>query len=116
MRGEYYLLCMFGLFGMMVMMSAYSMLTMYLGLETLSLSLYVLVAIDRDSTKSAEAAMKFFVLGAIASGILLFGISWVYGVTSTLQFNEISFAIQQTPGINGVPLWFGLVFIIVGRA
>ena len=116
MRGEYYLLGMFGLFGMMVMMSAYSMLTMYLGLETLSLSLYVLVAIDRDPTKSAEAAMKFFVLGAIASGILLFGISWVYGVTSTLQFNEISFAIQQNPGINGVPLWFGLVFIIVGLA
>ena len=116
MSGEYYLLGMFGLFGMMVMMSAYSMLTMYLGLETLSLSLYVLVAIDRDSTESAEAAMKYFVLGAIASGILLFGISWVYGVTSTLQFNEISFAIQQNPGINGVPLWFGLVFIIVGLA
>ena len=70
-RGEYYLLGLFGLLGMMIMMSANSLLTMYLGLETLALSMYAMVAIDRKNVTSAEAAMKYFVLGAIASGALL---------------------------------------------
>ena len=82
-KGEYYLLGLFGLLGMMIMMSANSLLTMYLGLETLALSMYALVAIDRKNVTSAESAMKYFVLGAIASGALLYGISWVYGVTGS---------------------------------
>jgi len=115
-RGEYYLLGLFGLLGMMIMMSANSLLTMYLGLETLALSMYALVAIDRKNVTSAEAAMKYFVLGAIASGALLYGISWVYGVTGSLQFHEIAAAISADPGINNLPLWFGLAFLIVGIA
>jgi len=115
-KGEYYVLGLFGLFGTMVMISANSLLTMYLGLETLSLSLYALVAFDRNSATAAESAMKFFVLGAIASGSLLYGISWIYGITGSLQFHEISEAIRTSPEINGVPLWFGLAFVIVGIA
>ena len=93
-KGEYYLLGLFGLLGTMVMISANSLLTMYLGLETMSLSLYALVAFDRNSATAAESAMKYFVLGAIASGALLYGISWIYGVTGSLQFHEISEAIR----------------------
>ena len=115
-KGEYYVLGLFGLLGTMVMISANSLLTMYLGLETLSLSLYALVAFDRNSATAAESAMKFFVLGAIASGSLLYGISWIYGITGSLQFHEISEAIRTSPEINGVPLWFGLAFVIVGIA
>lgn len=113
-KGEYYLLGLFGLLGIMVMISANSLLTMYLGLETLSLSLYALVAFDRNDASSAEAAMKYFVLGAIASGALLYGISWIYGITGSLQFHEIADAIRARPEINGLPLWFGLAFVIVG--
>ena len=115
-RGEYYLLGLFGLLGMMIMMSANSLLTMYLGLETLALSMYALVAIDRHNVTAAESAMKYFVLGAIASGALLYGISWVYGVTGTLQFDEIAMVLSADPGLNNLPLWFGLAFLIVGIA
>jgi len=115
-KGEFYLLGLIGLLGMMIMMSANSMLTMYLGLETLALSMYALVAIDRNNVTSAEAAMKYFILGAIASGCLLYGISWVYGVTGSLQFHEISAAISSDPSLNSLPLWFGLAFLIVGIA
>lgn len=116
LKGEYYLLGLFGLLGILVMVSANSLLTMYLGLETLSLSLYALVAFDRESSVAAESAMKYFVLGAIASGALLYGISWVYGVTGSLQFDEIAAAIQANPELNGLPLWFGVAFLIVGIA
>jgi NADH-quinone oxidoreductase subunit N len=115
-KGEYYLLGLFGLLGMMVMMSANSLLTMYLGLETLALSMYALVAIDRKNVTAAESAMKYFVLGAIASGALLYGISWVYGVTGSLQFDQISMTLSADPGLNNLPLWFGLAFLIVGIA
>ncbi len=115
-KGEFYLLGLIGLLGMMIMMSANSMLTMYLGLETLALSMYTLVAIDRKNVTSAEAAMKYFILGAIASGCLLYGISWVYGVTGSLQFHEIAAAISADPSLNNLPLWFGLAFLIVGIA
>ncbi len=115
-KGEYYVLGLFGLLGTMVMISANSLLIMYLGLETLSLSLYALVAFDRNSATAAESAMKFFVLGAIASGALLYGISWIYGITGSLQFHEIAEAIRTSPEINAVPLWFGLAFVIVGIA
>ena len=115
-KGEYYLLGLFGLLGMMIMISANSLLTMYLGLETLALSLYALVAIDRNNATAAESAMKYFVLGAIASGALLYGISWIYGVTGTLKFDEIAAVIAADPGLNNLPLWFGLAFLIVGIA
>ncbi len=114
LKGEYYLLGLFGLLGIMIMISANSLLTMYLGLETLSLSLYALVAFDRNNASSAESAMKYFVLGAIASGALLYGISWIYGITGSLQFHEIAYAIQTKPEINGLPLWIGIAFVIVG--
>lgn len=115
-KGEFYLLGLFGLLGMMIMMSANSLLTMYLGLETMSLSLYALVAIDRNNVTCAEAAMKYFILGAIASGALLYGISWIYGVTGSLLFHEIAAAIGSDPSLNSLPLWFGLAFVIVGIA
>ncbi len=115
-KGEYYLLGLFGLLGMMIMISANSLLTMYLGLETLALSMYALVAIDRNNVTAAESAMKYFVLGAIASGCLLYGISWVYGVTGSLQFDEIAAVLSADPSLNNLPLWFGLTFLIVGIA
>jgi NADH-quinone oxidoreductase subunit N len=116
LKGEFYVLGLFGLLGMMVMMSANSLLTMYLGLEILSLSQYALVAFDRNSKSGAESAMKYFVLGAIASGCLLYGISWVYGVTGSLQFQDIAAAIEANPDMNAMPLWFGVAFMIVGIA
>lgn len=115
-KGEFYLLGLFGLLGMMIMASANSLLTMYLGLETLALSMYALVAIDRNNVTAAESAMKYFVLGAIASGCLLYGISWIYGITGSLQFHEIAAAIAADPSLNNLPLWFGLTFLIVGIA
>ena len=99
-KGEFYLLGLIGLLGMMIMISANSMLIMYLGLETLSLSMYALVAIDRNNVLSAESAMKYFILGAIASGCLLYGISWIYGVTGSLNFNEISLNILNRSWTN----------------
>jgi NADH-quinone oxidoreductase subunit N len=115
-KGEYYVLGMFGLLGMMIMISAHNMLSMYLGLETLALSQYALVAFDRNNSNSAEAAMKYFVLGAIASGALLYGISWIYGVTGTLDFAVMAANIAADPDLNSLPLWFGLAFLIVGIA
>ncbi len=114
LKGEFFTLGMFGLLGMMIMMSSNGLLTMYLGLETLALSQYSLVALDRNSKVAAESAMKYFVLGAIASGCLLYGISWTYGVTGSLQFHEIAAAVQANPGMNGVALWFGIAFMLVG--
>ena len=115
-KGEFYTLGLFGLLGMMIMMSANSLLTMYLGLETLALSQYALVAIDRKNVVSAEAAMKYFVLGAIASGSFLYGISWIYGTTGHLQFDSIANAVASDPAVNSLGLWFGLAFLLVGIA
>ena len=115
LKGEFFLLGLFGLLGIMIMISANSLLTMYLGLETLSLSLYALVAFERKSASAAESAMKYFVLGAIASGSLLYGISWIYGLTGSLQFHEIAAAVRSGDA-GGTPLYFGLVFITVGIA
>jgi len=113
-KGEFYLLGLFGLLGIMIMVSSNSLLTMYLGLETLALSQYALVALDRNNVTSAESAMKYFILGAIASGGLLYGISWVYGVTGSLQFDEIAAIVTADPSLNSLPLWFGIAFLIVG--
>ncbi len=114
-KGEYYLLGLFALLGIMVMISAYSLLTMYLGLELLSLSLYALVAFDRESPVAAEAAIKYFVLGAIASGCMLYGRSLIYGLTGSLQIAEIAAALRQA-GPNEVITLIGLAFILVGVA
>jgi NADH-quinone oxidoreductase subunit N len=112
--GEYYVLGLFGLLGVMVLASGYSLLVSYIGLEILSLSLYAMVAFDRDSARSAEAAMKYFVLGAIASGTLLYGMSLIYGITGTLQIGELQTAIAAKSEVVG--LWVGLGFIVVGVA
>src|SRR5687767_2339173 len=89
LRGEFLTLLLFALLGMMVLMSANSFLTVYLGLELLSLCLYAMVALNRDSAASTEAAMKYFVLGALASGMLLYGMSMIYGATGTLDLVKV---------------------------
>ena len=115
LKGEYFVLGLVGLLGIMVMISAGSLITMYLGLELLSLALYAMVAFDRDSGVAAESAMKYFVLGAIASGTLLYGFSIVYGMTGTLQLDDLAVAVREV-GVNKVGLIFGLVFIVAGIA
>ena len=90
MRGEYFVLGLFAVLGMLVLVSAGSFLTLYLGLELLSLSLYAMVALDRESRLASEAAMKYFVLGALASGMLLYGISMIYGSTGSLGFSAVA--------------------------
>lgn len=114
-KGEYYVLGLFGLLGMMILVSAHSLLTVYLGLELLALSLYALVAFNRDSIPASEAAMKYFVLGALASGMLLYGMSMIYGVTGSLDLSEISQSISSE-SVSDKVLVFGLVFIVVGIA
>jgi len=111
--GEYYVLSLFALLGMMVMVSANSFLTLYLGLELLALSLYTLVAFDRDSPDGAEAAMKYFVLGALGSGLLLYGLSMLYGATGTLELGAVAQSVALQGASNQV-LVFGLVFIVIG--
>ncbi len=113
LRGEYYVLGLFAVLGMMVMISANNFLTVYLGLELLALCLYALVAFNRDSTAGAEAAMKYFVLGALASGMLLYGISMLYGATGELAFPEVAAVITSGQADQTV-LVFGLVFIVIG--
>ncbi len=114
-KGEFYVLVLFAVLGMMVMISAHSMLSIYLGLELLSLSLYALVAFQRDSRMAVEAAMKYFVLGALASGLLLYGMSMIYGATGSLDLAEISAHVSQVQEKDLV-LLLGAVFIIVGLA
>jgi len=113
-KGEFYVLGLFASLGMMILVSAHNFLTVYLGLELLSLSLYAMVAMQRDSILASESAMKYFVLGAIASGMLLYGISIIYGLTGTLDLGEV--AVKITALDQGVLLAFGLVFMIVGIA
>jgi NADH-quinone oxidoreductase subunit N len=114
-RGEYFVLMLFALLGMMVMISANHFLLVYLGLELLSLCLYALVAMNRDSVASTEAAMKYFVLGAMASGLLLYGMSMVYGATGTLELGLLASRIG-TGGAPQLVLVLGLVFIVAGVA
>jgi NADH-quinone oxidoreductase subunit N len=113
LRGEYYVLALTALLGIFVLVSANSLLTVYLGVELLALSVYAMVAFDRDSGVAAEAAMKYFVLGAIASGALLYGMSLIYGLTGTLDLGQIAVRLT-TPSSLGVVL--GLVFIVVAVA
>src|SRR3984885_4449178 len=110
MRGEYYVLALTALLGIFVLVSANSLLTVYIGVELLALSVYALAAFDRDSGIAAESAIKYFVLGAIASGALLYGMSLIYGLTGTLDLEQIAVKVHS-PSNLGVIL--GLVFIVV---
>jgi len=112
-RGEYYVLALTALLGVFVLVSANSLVTVYLGVELLALSVYAMVAFDRDSGVSAESAMKYFVLGAIASGTLLYGMSLIYGLTGTLDLGEIAMRLRAplTPGVV-----LGVTFIVVAVA
>ena len=137
MRGEYFVLGLFAVLGMLVLVSAGSFLTLYLGLELLSLSLYAMVALDRESRLASEAAMKYFVLGALASGMLLYGISMIYGSTGSLGFSAVAESVgaaaTSVAGSGGggeagagaaattgsgmrLTLVLGLVFVVVGVA
>ena len=118
LRGEYLALLLFALLGMMVMMSANSFLSVYLGLELLSLCLYAMVALNRDSAASTEAAMKYFVLGALASGMLLYGMSMIYGATGTLTLTDVARQIAHLSKDTTQHsfLIFGLVFMVSGIA
>ncbi len=113
-KGEYFVLGLFGVLGMQILISAHSFLTIYLGLELLSLCMYAMVALQRDSMVASESAMKYFVLGAIASGMLLYGMSMVYGTTGSLDLAAIAQAVPAKT--DNIILIFGLVFVIVGVA
>lgn len=110
-RSEYYLLGLFSVLGMSVMVSAYSFLTIFLGLELLSLALYAMVAMYKESNLATEAAMKYFVLGSLATGFLLYGISILYGVTGNIQLNTVAQVLQTHRDL--VPV-FALIFVLGG--
>jgi NADH-quinone oxidoreductase subunit N len=114
LKGEYFVLGLFATLGAMVLISAGNLITLYLGLELMSLCLYAMVAFDRDSGIAAESAIKYFVLGSMASGTLLYGMSIVYGVTGSLELTGIANAVHSA-GIGGnVGLLFGIAFLVVG--
>jgi NADH-quinone oxidoreductase subunit N len=112
-RGEFFVLTLFAMMGMMVMVSANHLLILYLGLELLSLSLYAMVALQRDSAVATEAAMKYFVLGALASGMLLYGMSMLYGATGSLELTRMALVISSGAADTHL-LVFALVFIVAG--
>lgn len=114
LRGEYFILHLFAVLGMMVLAGGGSLLTLYLGLELLSLSLYALVAMHRHSSLSSEAAVKYFVMGAIASGFLLYGMSMVYGITGKIHITDIALYLEANEA--SLTLRFGLVFMVVAMA
>lgn len=115
MRGEFHLLILLSILGAMVLLSANSMLTLYLGLELMSLPLYALVAMRRDAKRGAEAAMKYFVMGALASGLLLYGMSIIYGITHTTEIPLIMQALPQTSS-HPILLRYSMVFVIAAIA
>jgi NADH-quinone oxidoreductase subunit N len=114
LKGEYYVLGLFATLGGLVLISAGSLITLYLGLELMSLCLYAMVAFDRESGIAAESAIKYFVLGSMASGTLLYGMSIIYGMTGSLQLSEIAFAVHNGGLSDNVGLLFGIAFLIVG--
>jgi NADH-quinone oxidoreductase subunit N len=113
MRGEYYVLALTALLGVFVLVSANSLLIVYVGIELLALSLYAMVAFDRDSGVAAESAMKYFLLGAIASGMLLYGMSLIYGLTGTLNLDDLAEIATGEPSLGVI---LGLVFLVVAVA
>ncbi|MEC9375090.1 MAG: NADH-quinone oxidoreductase subunit NuoN [Pseudomonadota bacterium] len=114
-KGEYYLLGLFATLGILVMISAHSLITVYLGLELMSLALYAMVAFDRESPVAAESAMKYFVLGAIASGVLLYGMSILYGLTGTLIIGDINSSLAAQPSQTPA-LLLAIGFVTAGIA
>jgi NADH-quinone oxidoreductase subunit N len=116
MKGEFLALALFGTLGMMVMISAHHFITLFLGLELMALSQYAMVALQRDSVRATEAAMKYFVLGALSSGLLLYGMSMIYGSTGSLDLARVAQAVEM--GSSRAPLLgvFGLVFVVAGMA
>jgi NADH-quinone oxidoreductase subunit N len=115
LTGEYLCLALFGALGMMVMISANHFLTLYLGLELMALAQYAMVALQRDSARATEAAMKYFVLGALASGLLLYGLSMIYGATGSLELTRVAYAIEHGTA-RATLAAFGLVFVVAGIA
>src|SRR5262245_17265197 len=111
-RFEFPVLVVFSVLGMMVMASASDFITLYLGLELQSLALYVLAAFDRDNVRSTEAGLKYFVLGALSSGMMLYGISLIYGYTRSTSFTDVAMIVSG--GNLSIGLIFGLVFLIEG--
>lgn len=114
-KSEYMVLMLFALLGMMMMISANDLIAMYLGLEVQSLALYVMAAFRRDNVRSSESGMKYFVLGALSSGMLLYGCSMVYGFSGSIYFSEIA-KTAMTDGTVSVGMVIGLVFILAGLA
>lgn len=113
-QSEFFLLGLFAILGMLVMASANHLLVVYLGLELLALSMYALVAFNRDDGRSSEAAMKYFVLGAVASGLLLYGISILYGLSGKLDIAGVLEYVSGQPVLQNLPLLFALVFMVAG--
>jgi NADH-quinone oxidoreductase subunit N len=113
---EFFLLGLFAVLGMMIMASANHLLVVYLGLELLALSMYALVALNRDSGRGSEAAMKYFVLGAVASGLLLYGISMLYGLSGKLDITGVATYVAAQNVMENIPLLFALVFVVAGIA
>ena len=116
LRGEYFMLALTALLGVFVLVSANNLITVYIGVELLALSVYTLVAFDRDSGIAAESAMKYFVLGAIASGTLLYGMSMVYGLTGTLSLDQLATQVGGAGQGLSAGVILGLVFIVVAVA
>jgi NADH-quinone oxidoreductase subunit N len=114
--GEYHLLILFSSIGMMCLVSAKSLLLIYLGLELMALPLYVLIAVNRDDRFSVEASMKYFIMGALASGFLLYGMSFLYGITGSIQIDEISKSLTALQGGEVSIALFAMVFILAGLA
>jgi NADH-quinone oxidoreductase subunit N len=115
LTGEFLCLALFGTLGMMVMISAHHFITLFLGLELMALSQYAMVALQRDSVRATEAAMKYFVLGALSSGLLLYGMSMIYGGTGTLELTRVAYSIEHGDARNTLAL-FGVVFVVAGIA
>lgn len=113
--GEFFILGLLGVLGMFVMISSHNMITLYLGLEIMSLAMYAMIALKKDSIAATEAAMKYFVLGALATGMLLYGFSMIYGATGSITFPEIAQVIA-TGEADKTVLAFGVVFIVIGLA
>ena len=115
LKGEFLSLALFATLGMMVMISAHHFITLYLGLELMTLSIYAMVALQRDSVRATEAAMKYFVLGALASGLLLYGLSMLYGATGSLELTRVAHALEHGRAHSTLAV-FGLVFVVSGIA
>ena len=113
---EFYVLALISTLGMMVLVSAHNFLTLFLGLELLSLPIYAMVALQRGKSRCIEAAMKYFVIGALASGMLLYGMSMLFGVTQSIDIDRVATLIAAVPAEQNLILVFGLVFIMAGLA